>query len=182
MKRSSVVALLALAAVACESKPTITSDIDSTANFQSYETYEWVYQTAPQGMNPLNYQRIRSAIDGQLAAKGYRNGPNANFAVVFTVGSREKVRVTDMGPYYGGWGRYYGYGYGGGTSVDQYTEGTLAIDVFDAATKRAVWHAVATQRVSDSGADPALINNAVVAAMASFPSRVPAPVTSTSPP
>jgi hypothetical protein len=174
MKAVPLIAFFALATVACESKPTVSSDVAPTANFRSYETYEWVYRAPPSGMNPINYERIRSAIDGQMAAKGYAVAAGgADIAVVFTVGSREKVRVTDMGPYYGGWGGYYrgGYGYGGGTSVDQYTEGTLAIDVFDAKSKQAVWHGTATQRISDSGADSALIQNAVIATMASLPSR-----------
>jgi hypothetical protein len=175
MKAAPLIALFALAAAACESKPTVSSDVAPTANFASYQTYEWVYQKPPSGMNPINYERIKSAIDGQMSAKGYELAAGgADVAVVFTVGSREKVRVTDMGPYYGGWGGYYrgGYGaYGGGTSVDQYTEGTLAIDLFDAKSKQAVWHGTATQRISDSGADPALIQNAVAATMASLPGR-----------
>ena len=182
MKPASLIALLALAAAACESKPTVNSDIAPSANFGSYQTYEWVYRAPPSGMNPINYDRIKSAIDGQMAAKGYSSvDSGADMAIVFTVGSREKVRVTDMGPYYGGWGGYYrgGYGaYGGGTSVDQYTEGTLAIDVFDVKSKQPVWHGTAKQRISDSGADPSLIQGAVVATMASLPGRggVAAPV------
>ena len=164
-------ALFALALAACETVPEITSDVDPNANFQSYATYQWVYQGRPEGMNPLNYDRIHSAIDAQLAAKGYRPADNGDIAIVFTVGSREKIRVTDFG-YYGG---YYGGFHHGGTSVDQYTEGALAIDVFDARTRRPVWHAQATQRISEGGADVDQINVAVASAMASLPSRNAAP-------
>ena len=56
-----------------------------------------------------------------------------------------------------GYNRYYGYGYpyyggyGGGSNVDvqQYTEGTLAIDIYDVAEHDPVWHGVATKRITD---------------------------------
>jgi hypothetical protein len=168
MKFTWVFALIALALAGCETQPKVSTDLDPQADFQRFATYHWVYQAPPAGMNPLNYERIQSAIDGQLAAKGYRRAAeNGDFAVAFTVGARDKIRVTDFGAY----GPYYGAYRTYGTSVDQYTEGSLAIDVFDARTQRPVWRAVATERISESGASPEEINGAVTAAMASFPPR-----------
>lgn len=118
-------------------------------------------------MNPLNYERIHTAVDAQLAAKGYRLAENGQFSVAFTVGSREKIHVNDFG-YYGG---YYGYYRHGGTSVDQYTEGTLAIDVFDSTTHRPVWRTVATQRIDETGATADQVNEVVAAALQSFPTH-----------
>jgi hypothetical protein len=157
---------------ACTTGPEVKSDAAPGANFGAYKSYEWIYQAPPQGMNPVMYERIRAAIDSSLISKGYQQGKPGDIAVVFTVGARDKVRVTDWGPY-----PYYGYGYGrwGGawagpsTTVDQYTEGTLAVDVYDVKTKQPVWHGVATDRINDNGADVTQVNTAVSAVMAQFP-------------
>ena len=103
-----------------------------------------------------------SITDDVLQARGYTKVDDpeaADFAVSFTVGSRDKIRVNSYPepyrPYYGGWGccaPYGAYGgYGGGTNVDvdQYTEGTLAIDIYDVAEHKPAWHGVATKRITD---------------------------------
>lgn len=166
MKFSWLFALSAFVLAACETAPEVSTDVDPQADFQRYATYQWVYQARPAAMNPLNYERIQAAIEAQLAAKGYRASQNGDMAVVFTVGTRDKIRVTDFGSY----GGYYG-GYYGGATVDQYVEGSLAIDVYDVRTRRPIWRAMARQRIDEDGADANQINVAVASAMASFPSR-----------
>jgi len=107
---------------------------------------------------------------------------SADFVLAFTVGSREEIKV-DSYPsmsagyagygyprHWGGWGGAY-YGVGTETSVRQYTKGMLAIDVFDVASRRPVWHGVATKTIYESDREDAsgTIKAAVDAILAGFP-------------
>lgn len=165
----------ALLIAACETTPTINSDFDPSVNFAKYRTYSWVYGTTPEGMNPLTYERVRASIDRSLAARGYTQANPGDFAVAFTLGRRDTVRVTDYGPYggfYPGWG--YGYRWGWAPVYNQVdvrnvTEGSLAIDFYDTATKRPIWHGTATQEVTPGRVNQALIDQAVDGVIARFP-------------
>lgn len=145
-------------------------DYDQSANFTTYRTYAFISDspmmrtpdTPP--VSPLLEGRLIRITDDTLQAKGFskvEDPESADFTVGFTVGARDKIKVNSYPepyrPYYGGWGwgaTYYGGygGYGGGTNVDvqQYTEGTLAIDVYDVAEHKPVWHGVATKRITDT--------------------------------
>ena len=52
-----------------------------------------------------------------------------------------------------GWGPGWGWGWGGPgwatTYVDTYLEGTTVVDLFDAASEKAIWRGVTTGSVSD---------------------------------
>jgi hypothetical protein len=170
-RRFFLIGLVAVAA-GCSTSPRVETDHDPAADFSRYQTYTWAYSAAPRGMNPLLYERVRGSIDRSLAARGFTQQSAGDFAVAFTLGARDKVEVTDFGPYapfYPG----YGWGWGGmggmnRVDVNQYTEGTLTIDVYDAATKKPVWHGVATQNVSGTP-DQESIDTAVDSVLARFP-------------
>lgn len=88
---------------------------------------------------------------------------NADFMISFTVGSREKTGPDN--PERGGWSTALS----GGESL--YVQGILAIDVFDAAEQRPVWHGVAGKTISEvEREDMQSVINAVVASiLADFP-------------
>ncbi len=71
--------LLMLAALALVSCATIkaNSDFDRSVSFADYQRYAWISDDpliapagAPRQVSPLNAQRIRDAVDAELAAKG----------------------------------------------------------------------------------------------------------------
>lgn len=174
VNRASRIALgsvLALLLAACGSTGPVV-DYDNSADFSSYKTYAFISENpmirAPDTPppSPLLEGRLMRITDNALKAKGFRkidDPEGADFAVSFTVGARDKIRVNSYPepyrPYYGGWaGRggwgapyYGGYAGYGGSSVDvqQYTEGTLAIDIYDVAEHKPVWHGIATERITD---------------------------------
>lgn len=178
----SVVALLLpalLALTGCETLR-VGSDYDRTAAFASYHTFAWLARDNYGVADPLVVQRTRDAIESALERKGYRyvsEMDEADFAVDFTVGSRERVDVrTYPRAFAGPWGwygpRWWGYPYWGtGVDVYRYREGVLAIDVFDARTHRPVWHGWAKKPLSrgdmEHSAGP--IREAVDAVLARFP-------------
>ena len=150
-------------------------DFDPAVDFTKYKTYSWMEvaepgSSRPRGMSELVEKRIVAAIDENLASKGYTKqatGPT-DFVVHFMGTTQEKV---DFNTYYTGWG-YYGW-YGGSQVVaDQYTEGTLVIDVFDSGTKGLAWRGTATGTI-DPGATTEQRNVRIQEAVAGIFQRFP---------
>jgi hypothetical protein len=169
----------------CASTPEVYVNVDVTANFAQYKTFAFA---SPLGTDRGGYQSIvsqylKAATQREMEARGLRLDDAApQLLVNFNGQLSEKIRVSSVpGPYYGiGYGRGY-YGYRAGmygawpmydqTLVSQYTEGTLNIDVVDAARKQLVWEGVVTNSVTQKDLDnlgPA-IDTAVVAAFAKYP-------------
>ncbi|MGB5624579.1 MAG: DUF4136 domain-containing protein [Woeseiaceae bacterium] len=168
-----------------------TYDHDPANDFAAYKTFAWVSEhpmkvgAVERIPSPLLESQIMVTVESALGAKGYKlisDLDSADFAVSFTIGSRAEIKVDSypsMSAGYagygyprrwGGWGGAY-YGYGTETTVRQYTEGMLAIDVFDVKERRPVWHGVASKKISDSDRKDAgaTVQAAVDAILAGFP-------------
>ena len=134
------------------------SDHDSAQSFASYRTYTWIADEplmAPPGqalqVSPLNRQRIVRAIEDEMRAKGFQKSMDrskSDFAVSYTVGARDRLDVSSYpAPYAGRWG-WGGPYFGSQVDLHMYTEGTLAIDIFDASTHQPVWHGWGSKRIT----------------------------------
>ena len=174
-------------ALACANPIRTSFDLDPSADFSQFRTFAWVgpapLARAKQGtgaqsfVSALDDQRLRRAVDRDLQAKGYtlvQNADEADLAVAYSVGSEEKVRVHQTPtsitthPFprryrYGGWYT------GSSVSVQQYTQGTLSIEVYDQKTEQAVWVGWASKRLSRSDDSQRLINEAVSKILVKFP-------------
>jgi hypothetical protein len=159
----------ALALAGCTSGPTVKTDFDPATNFGGYHSYSWIYTATPQGMNPLLFERVRASINRSFAARGFAQATPGEFAVAFTIGRRDSVQITDFGAY---GPSYRPYAWGPGfhdIDVRQITDGTLVIDIYDTATRKPIWHGIATQQVDPNKVDQAVIDTAVDAVLAGFP-------------
>jgi hypothetical protein len=155
--------LVALALAGCASSPQVSFDYDPQADFSGLQGYRWLASTrsksddATVDYNSLLASRVRAAVDAQLADKGYRLVDSApDFQVAFHVSVDRKVSVTYLNELYGygpGWGWSYrnpgpAFGYPGRESmVSEYNEGTLIIDIVDAAGTQLLWRGTATDEV-----------------------------------
>lgn len=163
LHRIAALASLTALITACGSTPPVV-DFDSAVDFSGYRTFAFISEHPlmtemdSAGASPLLEGRLMRITEEALEAKGFRkvaNPETADFAVGFTVGSRDKIRVNSYPepyrPYYGGWG-WGGPYFAGASNVDvqQYTEGTLAIDIYDVTEHKPAWHGVATKRITDS--------------------------------
>lgn len=127
---------------------------------------------------PMLEPRIAREVRAELEAKGYRyveKLEQADFGVSFTVGSRNSTEVIKSPETFWvnqtnwRWGRAYYPAYpvayrrpvtvGAATpvtvtttEVQAYTEGTLAVDIYDVKSKAPVWHGAGTKTVSTSEA------------------------------
>jgi hypothetical protein len=153
---------------ACAPSVKVRSDSDPTINLRQFQTYGFFSQMGIEGDNYSNLlgQHFRAAVASQMDKRGFSQSASPQLQVNVSVGSKDKVRVnTYSDPYlygghhgmYGGgyrggyYGSPFGYGYGGGTSttVHQYTEANVYIDLVDSTEHKMVWQGVATFTVTD---------------------------------
>jgi len=142
----------------------VRTDYDNSVDFSRYTTYFW--KKLPATANSLMDGRIVAAVDGQLAAKGWRKAPEqqAQTALAADVTTREGQRVdtfhNNVGPgWHGGW---QGWGMGGSmmttSRVVTYHVGTLVIDLYDVKSKNAIWRGTASKTLST---DPATMRRSL---------------------
>jgi hypothetical protein len=175
------VAVLAAALAACSTGPQVRADYDHSANFSAYKTFGYVTPlgTDVDGYSSLITLRLKSATQRELEARGYRyTDSNPDLLVNFSAKLQDKIDVQPVmtppigyysyraAAYYGAWPAY-----GFQNNVDQYTQGTLNIDLVDAARKQLVWEGVAVGRVtSEKLANPApAIDTAVKEIFTKYP-------------
>lgn len=166
----------------CATQLQVGSDYDRTATFRDFHTFTVMrreHSGLESPLNPLVAARVEDAIRADLKEKGYveTGDPQAaDFTIGFTIGSRERADITTYPQPYagGGWGgrRWWGGPYwGDAVDVRQYREGTLSLDVFDARSRRPVWHGWAKKELSDDDIEHSAgpVQRAVTAVLASFP-------------
>ena len=127
----------------------VTTDYARDVDFGRYKTFMWIKE--PKVGDPLLKQRIVDDINQQLAARGYRLvTEGADLGVTAHLATQtEKTLNTFCDGFGGGW--RWGGGFGSATTtVDTYQEGTLVVDLFDTATKQAIWRGTAQQTVSSN--------------------------------
>ncbi len=164
------------------------TDYDTSTDFSSFTTFSWIdsnplIRTATQRpLSPLVQERLMASAREALTGRGLRfveNAADADLAVAFTVGSRDGIRITSYptSNFHGPVGRRdyrWRRGYWGTTSqvrTRQYTEGQLAVDLFDVAEARPVWHGTVSRRITqrEQGEPDAALREAVFAIAAEFP-------------
>jgi hypothetical protein len=152
----------------------VSSDYDRGASFSNYHTYAWLPREHARSQNPLAVRHAREAIEAEMQSKGYSlttDPAGADFVVDFTLGAKERLDVESYPvAYRGPWIRGGGY-YGDRIDVRTYREGTLVIDIFDAATHQPVWTGRASKQLSraDLEHSQAPIREATSAVLAAFP-------------
>jgi hypothetical protein len=133
----------------------VKTDFDHQANFSQYKTYSW-QEIKPE--NSLWDSRIKSAVDSQLAAKGWTQVDSGGDVAVVAIKTTQTQRTlqTFYDGFGGGWGwrRFGGGGFGGSTTTEQdYKVGTLVVDLYDAKTKQLIWRGSAQDTLSDKAAN-----------------------------
>lgn len=151
----ALAALLLTALCAC-STLRVNSDYDPDFDFSGFRTWSWL--TGPQAgtvdprvANALVEERIRSALEKHMAARGFERiaSGTPDFRVGYHAAIEDKVDVRTVNRAYG-----YGPAWGAGrgrlatdTYVREYAEGTLILDFVDSQTNRLVWRGSAQAEV-----------------------------------
>jgi hypothetical protein len=152
MKNLLLFVCLLLFAASCSSIK-VSSDFDKTAGFTSYKTYAFTPEALALPLDDINRNRLLSAIEKELAAKGFTKSDNPDVLIDLNIKTQtqQTATATNTGGYYG---RGYRYGYGGGFSTttinyDTYIDGTLFIDMIDATKKQLVWQGRGTKTLEE---------------------------------
>ena len=150
MKPYKLLTVFFLAVLTSCSTIKVTSDYDSSANFNNYKTFAF-YRTGidKAEISDLDKKRILRAIENELMAKGFTKSENPDMLISIFAKSRERVDVNQNN--FGlGWGWVWGWnpwmwgGMNNNVNVSQYTEGTLFVDFIDANKKELIWQGVGT--------------------------------------
>ena len=128
----------------------VNVDYDTSAEFSSYRSYGLLPEPPATGNlradSPLLHQRIRMAIGRQLELQGYVAAADPQILVGYYVSTRQRLGEHTVSSYgYGHWRR--GRSAMTATEVREYEQGTLVIDIVDAARNTLVWRGAGEARL-----------------------------------
>lgn len=157
MKKIKIIAvpvLFILFLASCASV-NVLADYDRQTDFKAYKSYAF-YKTGIDRaqISDLDKKRILKAIETEMDSLGFVKSDEPDLLVSIFTNERVEVDVYSPGWGYGwgwGWGPGWGWGWPGyynpyfwgpgyyGNNVSTRTEGSLYIDLIDAAKKELVW-------------------------------------------
>jgi hypothetical protein len=141
----------------------VKSDFDKTVDFTTYKTYTfkgWAKDSDKQ-LNDLDKKRVEDAFKNEFDKRGLKmDNNNPDLAVTLFIVIQKKTSTTAYTDYTGGfgygarwgWGMGAGVGMGSATTTyneDDYNEGTLVIDFYDAEKKNMIYQGTLTTIVND---------------------------------
>ncbi len=143
---------------ACATGPTIRTDFDPEANFGKYRSWAFYQPIAMEesGYSTFLTDRIKADVRREMQARGYTyDAASPDLRINFQGIVQRKTSVysvpqTDYQYFYSYRSRRYfavPFWYDQ-TIVNQYREGTLTVDLVDAAQNRLVWTGAAIGRVT----------------------------------
>ena len=154
----------------------IRSESDPTADFTKYKTFNFPlnidnFAKNVIRANPFLHKEMLNILDETMTAKGYvKTDKKPDLFVVYHATTDQKTSVTTYSGGYYGWG-YHSWGIGyTDVRVDQYTEGTLIIDLVDADEEELVWRGWATGTL-EARPDYDRLRDVVKNMLAEFPPR-----------
>ncbi|MGY0216758.1 DUF4136 domain-containing protein [Endozoicomonadaceae bacterium StTr2] len=159
-------------------------DYDPSHTLSNLKTYAWLDTDQSKlgyDSEGLTRQRIRTAVDRELTAKGFQRiqldaGESPAGKVDFLINDRTEVKVRqqqEVTKLYGGYG-YYPWitGFGVEATTRQYEQGTLIIDVIDPQTRTLIWTGNSWSRLSKRSTPEeriAKVNKAINLILSGFP-------------
>ena len=138
----------------------VTTDVDESADFSKYSSYQFLgwQNDSDKAMNDFDKKRMRDAFQSELGARNLKlDESSTDMAISLYIVVSQQTSTTAYTNYHGGTGYGYrrgGRGWGNGYSTTSYSQndypqGVLVMDVFDAKTKELIWQGVATGTVKE---------------------------------
>jgi hypothetical protein len=177
MKRT-ILGVIALGLLVGCSTISVNTDYSVDANFSQFKTFQYQdSNNTVEAKAPLAHQRIVAAIKQGMTSSGMTEvDKNPDVLVSYYGSTDQQLRFNTTYTGVGGWGRssrYMGMGISSATTTTTtVTEGTLVIDVWDAAKNSMVWRGMATGTLGQNpDRNTAKINSAVERAFRDFPPK-----------
>ncbi len=127
-------------------EPAIYTNEDPVADFSTYRTYNYIEPlaiTGPDGARPIVGTLVVNAINREMKLRGFTRSNKPDLLVNFDINTETKVTVGSSRAQrrytrarYGTWRGYQNV-------VQEYTQGTLMIDLVDAQRMVVVWEGLA---------------------------------------
>lgn len=181
MKKLFLLSIILITAVSC-STVKVSSDFDKTANFAAYKTFTYTDETLAMPIDDINRNRVLNLVTAEMAAKGFtKSETNPDVWIDINIKTQTQQTATASTTGTGGYGYRYGrYGYGGGFSTttinyDTYTDGTMFIDMIDAAKKQLVWQGRGTKTLEEDASQKRREENLAYAIKQIFTQYPPKP-------
>jgi Domain of unknown function (DUF4136) len=185
MKNCIFAFLLLFVCTAC-STVSVNSDFNPAYDFTELKTYSWVDNgKAPSKdtriNNDLIIDRVRSAVESNLAARGFvkTDTQRTDFQVSWHGAIKKKLQVETIDHFYSpyGYGSLYRDPAWAGSSMRtstarEYEVGTLIIDILDPAKHKLIWRGSGSKMIGGESNPEKItkkINEAVAAILKDFP-------------
>jgi len=168
---------LLLFLAACSSEIRVSSDYDPDYDLRKYSTFNWLPTTNieleqnPLYYNELNDKRIKSAVEEQFERKGYMMStvkPDLIVHYHIIVDDQSIVTTDPFGYFYSPYWTHLQ------TTIRQYREGTLIIDVMDPKTSNLIWRGYASSPIEEAYSPSkidSLVKTAVTKIFKKFPKK-----------
>lgn len=160
-KLSGFILVVIISLAGCSTTPETYSSVAPGSDFRGIKTYGFLAEmsTDKAGYQSLETNFLKVAVAQQMDLRGLKyDAVNPEVVMNFYILTDEKVRTRQTptmgmgGGYYGYRGDMYdGYGYGGPayeTRIEQYTVGTLTIDMIDPKAQKLLWEGTVTGRLT----------------------------------
>ncbi|WP_096086125.1 DUF4136 domain-containing protein [Agaribacterium haliotis] len=178
--------LIALLLQACTSEQTKVSTDYQPFDYSSAKTYHWYDGDDTihhPGVSDIVHQRIKAAIDKQMAAKGFTESADGVLELNYSVNAEDRTDVNNYQVYDGyapgfTWNRDDGAHFlktreeYTETEIDSYREGVLIIDVLKADSNKLLWRGIGKRRLPDmvnKGDRDQLIDEVASSILKTFP-------------
>jgi hypothetical protein len=188
IRSKSAVALIAVAFTSllfsCGPSVKVTSDHDSSVNLHQYHTFSmYKLESKTDAVSQLNANRITAAVKREMLKKGFTESATNPDLLINTIAIlKDRQSVSSNTDFYGYGGAYRPYAWGAGAggvsasttySVENYKDGSLIIDIVEAASKKLIWQGTGNSEIDKPLKDPdKQIPAAVAKIMASFPGEL----------
>jgi hypothetical protein len=147
---TTLVAAAVLVVAGTASAQKVNTEFDKNFDFSKIKTFD--AKIATSWNNPIGESTVKEDIQKGLEAKGWQPAPEGQADAEVMIHGATQLRH-NLNTFYTGMGGGWGWrGFGGGmatanTSVSDYTEGTLVVDIFDAKTKQLIWRGTAADEL-----------------------------------
>ena len=150
------ISVLALLLTACASGPTIVANTNPGTDFSAFKTYNFFQPLGTDragGVRTPLSSRLISSMNRELISRGMSLSDSPDLLVDFVVSAEDRIDVRSTPSHTvhrSHWNRGFSTWPTYNTTVRQYTEGSLIIDLIDPATNTLVGEGGAQNRISST--------------------------------
>ena len=154
-KISWLAALTSLLLTACASGPSIVANTNPGTDFSTFKTFNYMQPLGTDRSNGVRTPfstRLMASMDREMAARGLQKSDSPDILIDFNIFAEDRIDVRQTptstvhhSHWHRGWSTWPTYQ----TTVRQYTEGSLVIDIVYPAGSMLIAEGSATQRVNN---------------------------------